>query len=115
MTGKYSSLIKRIERLLPLLFLMAVALFFVAVLSIISFLFAITPEEALKSGLTPIPAGWEAGVFSHGTYYRWLTIAKHPILFGLSVIGFFSAWVFIIFVVLTRYKYFRKRIRSNLR
>ncbi len=53
------------------------------------FLVAITPEEALARGYPPIPVGWEAGVFDHGRYIKWLLPENHPILFLFTLITWF--------------------------
>ena len=56
-----------------------------SILSTICFLFAETPEEAVKKGLAYMPLTWEAGVFNHGSYVQWLSLSKHPFLFALSI------------------------------
>ena len=52
--------------------------------SAISFMAAVTPEEARAKNL-PLPSGWTAGVWNHGAYYQWWTIQERPLLFGISV------------------------------
>lgn len=111
MTQKQFS--ERIKRFLPILTLLAFILFFVADVSLISFFFAITPEEALEQGLQPIPVGWEAGVPNHGSYYRWFTIAEHPILFGVSLLGLIVPWFFIIVVGLRHKDKLRQFVYSR--
>ncbi len=63
--------------------------FFVGGFCIMNFMVAMTPEEAIARGYSPIPAGWEAGVFNHGSYIRWLLPENYPILFLAIVILWF--------------------------
>jgi hypothetical protein len=64
--------------------LIAAVLVLPAFFCTVSFLAVDTAVEAARGG-KPLPGGWSAGVMSHGTYYRWWTIAERPIFFGLSV------------------------------
>jgi hypothetical protein len=64
--------------------LIAAVLVLPAFFCTVSFLAADTAVEVARGG-KPLPGGWSAGVMSHGTYYRWWTIAERPIFFGLSV------------------------------
>jgi hypothetical protein len=64
--------------------LIAAVLVLPAFFCTVSFLAADTAVEAARGG-KPLPGGWLGGVMSHGTYYRWWTIAERPIFFGLSV------------------------------
>ena len=80
----------------------ALLLSFIAVItgfiSVICFVFAVTPAEAVANGGPKIPAGWEAGFFNHGSYIRWHVMSKHPIEFALSVVilgcGVFGVYYF---------------------
>jgi hypothetical protein len=64
-----------------------IVLFPFFILAVISFVTAITPQQAEQLHQLTMPSTWEAGVFSHGSYYRWITITGHPILFALSILG----------------------------
>ncbi len=59
-----------------------------------------------------MPANWEAGVFSHGSYYQWFTIAEQPILFGFSILLFFAAWGVTIVTALSKRKAFLIKHKS---
>ncbi len=105
MSKPSNSFIQTMDRLFFVLFPIAVILFFVAIFSILSFLMAETPEQALNQGYSsPMPENWDAGVFSHGSYYKWFTIGEQPILFGFSIILFFAAWLLIITLALSKRK-----------
>lgn len=68
--------------------------FFVGSFCIMNFLLAMPPEEALSRGYSPMPVGWEAGVFSHGSYIRWLLPENHPILFlGTVLLWFYCIYL----------------------
>jgi hypothetical protein len=56
-------------------------------ISVMSFFAAITPAQAEYSHQLKMPASWEAGVLDHGSYYQWITIAGHPLLFVASLLG----------------------------
>ena len=58
---------------------------FPAFISTVSFLAAVTPDQAALKSEIPIPPGWTAGVMNHGRYYQWWTISERPILFGVSL------------------------------
>ena len=83
-----------ISCLLLVLIPIAVITFVAGTCSILSFVFAITPEEAIERG-DSIPADWEAGVFNHGEYYRWYTIEKHPVLFIFSAMMVIGSSIFV--------------------
>jgi hypothetical protein len=105
MSKTSNSFVQSMDRLFSVLFPIAIILFFVAVCSILSFFMAETPEQALNQGYSsPMPENWGAGVFSHGSYYKWFTIEEQPILFGLSIFLFFAAWLLIITLALSRRK-----------
>jgi len=59
----------------------------------INFMVAVTPEEARAKNL-PLPSGWTAGVWNHGSYYQWWTIQERPLLFGISVFYLFACVLF---------------------
>ena len=69
----------------------AVAAFGASILAVLSFLMAETPEAAVRAGHSPMPVNWQAGVFNHGSHYRWCTISAHPFLFALSLVGLVSS------------------------
>jgi hypothetical protein len=71
-------------------FLIALPAFF----STVSFVAAVTPEQALADD-HPLPAGWSAGVMNHGTYYHWWTIQERPFLFGVSAFLLVTGLLFI--------------------
>jgi hypothetical protein len=71
-------------------FLIALPAFF----STMSFVGAVTPEQARADGL-PLPPGWKAGVMNHGSYYLWWTIQERPFLFGISVFFLVTGLLFI--------------------
>lgn len=66
---------------------LAMLIGFPSFFSVISFLNAVTPEEAGKH----VPAHWSAGVRNHGVYYEWYTISDRPVLFVVSCIGLASS------------------------
>src|SRR5262245_22902219 len=71
----------------PVLSVLQIAAFFIALpafFSAVSFMNAISSEQAQAEGL-PLPSGWSAGVMNHGSYYRWWTISERPFLFAVSV------------------------------
>lgn len=88
--------IQTLNRFFPIIFLIGIILFFISTLSLLSFLSVVTSEEALNRGYPPLPGNWEAGVFSHGSYYKWFTIVDQPILFVFSIAMFLIAWSLII-------------------
>jgi hypothetical protein len=51
----------------------------------ISFLVADTRAQALAERQISLPPTWEVGVWNHGSYYEWYSIAQHPLLFGMSL------------------------------
>jgi len=51
---------------------------------LMNFQHAMTPIEALALGYSPMPFDWEAGVFSHGSYFRWYLPGNHPVLYAVS-------------------------------
>ncbi len=112
MSKKTNSFVETMSRLFPILFPIAIILFFVAVFSLLSFFTAMTPEEALSKGYPPMPANWSGGVFSHGSYYRWLTIAEQPLLFGFLVFLLFAAWLLLIMTSLCKRKTFMANRKS---
>jgi hypothetical protein len=66
---------------------------------------AVTPDQALNQIYSvQMPENWGAGVFSHGSYYRWFTIEQKPMLFGFSVFLLFAAWLLIIILALSKRK-----------
>ena len=68
---------------------------FPAFFSVVSFLAAETPEQALDKGQKPLPAGWSAGVMNHGEYYHWWTISQRPVFFAFSLGALIGALAFI--------------------
>lgn len=96
-----------------ILLLIAIILFLIATLSLLGFFAVVTPEEALNRGYPPMPENWEAGIFSHGSYYKWFTIAEHPILFGFSILLFFAAWGVTIVTILSQRKAFLIKHKSD--
>jgi hypothetical protein len=42
---------------------------------------ALTPAQALQAGEPPLPAGWEAGYWSHGEWVQWYSLEQHPLIF----------------------------------
>lgn len=69
-----------------ILALLALGTFFYSGYSILNFLMAETPEQALLKG-RKMPPEWSAGVWSHGRYIEWYTISDRPVLFALSCFG----------------------------
>ena len=67
--------------------------YMLAGISVISFMAAVTPEEARAKNL-PLPSGWTAGVWNHGAYYHWWTIQEKPLLFGISVFYLLTCLLF---------------------
>jgi hypothetical protein len=59
----------------------------------INFMVAVTPEQARAKNL-PLPSGWTAGVWNHGSYYHWWTIQERPFLFGISIFYLFACILF---------------------
>jgi hypothetical protein len=55
-----------------------------AFMSAVSFVDAVTPQEAIAKYSQPLPSGWTAGVINHGHYYQWWTIQERPLLFAFS-------------------------------
>jgi hypothetical protein len=55
-----------------------------AFFSTVSFMNAVTPEQA-RADSQPLPPGWSSGVMNHGSYYHWWTIQEKPFLFGISI------------------------------
>lgn len=105
MSKTSNSLVQTMDRLFPILLPIAIILFFVAVFSILNFFMAVTPDQALNQSYSAqMPENWGAGVFSHGSYYRWFTIAEQPMLFGFSVFLLFAAWLLTIILVLSKHK-----------
>jgi hypothetical protein len=90
------SLLQRLQKhpLLPFARIIAFLVGLAAFFPMVSFLAAITPEEARSNGM-PLPAGWTAGVMNHGSYYSWWTISENPCLFGLSVAVLIASVLFI--------------------
>ena len=86
------------RRSLLLLEVLGILLLPIGGLTTWSFVVAKTPAEVAKEGGPPMPSDWEAGVFNHGAYYRWCTIANHPMLFGLSVAAIAAGCALIICV-----------------
>jgi len=78
----------------------AIVVFVIGAFSVLSFIFAITPQEAIERGMKPMPATWEAGVFNHGEYYRWYAIERHPILFMISALMVIGPSIFMAIAVL---------------
>ena len=75
--------------------ILAAVISFPAFFSTVSFLVAITPEEALARGGATMPTHWEAGVMNHGEYYQWYTIGNHPFFFALSLTALVCSILFI--------------------
>jgi len=76
-----------------LAFLIAVSGFF----STVSFSVALAPDQAMANFGKPLPLGWTAGVWNHGTYYQWWTIHERLFLFAVSLMclagGVLFLWV----------------------
>lgn len=88
----FNPFIERLDQLFPILFPIGVVIFFSASFTLMSFYTAETPAEAIALGYAPMPAHWEAGVFNHGSYYRWLLPENHPVILGFSILFFFVGW-----------------------
>ena len=81
----------------PVLSVVQVIAFFIALpafFSTVSFINAVTPEQARANNL-PLPLGWSAGVMNHGSYYQWWTIQERPFLFGFSIFCLVMSLLFI--------------------
>ncbi|HMU88440.1 MAG TPA: hypothetical protein PKC11_12575 [Agitococcus sp.] len=74
----------------PWILLLALILFLIGAPCVSSFKNAMTPVEAIHKGYPTMPPNWEAGVFSHGDYYQWYTIQKHPIGYAFSLVILWS-------------------------
>jgi hypothetical protein len=61
---------------------------FAAFICVVSFVVSDTPAQALAQRRVVFPATWEAGVWNHGSYYEWYSLAQHPILFIMSLVWF---------------------------
>ena len=68
-----------------LLLVIAVVCTFAGFFWVVNFIAADTPAEALSKWGKRLPAGWEAGVMSHGEYFEWYTISGHPGMFAGAV------------------------------
>lgn len=106
------TILQTINRFFPIILPIAIILFLIATLFLLGFFAVVTPEEALNRGYPPMPRNWEAGVFSHGSYYKWFTITEQPILFGFSILLFFAAWGVTIVTVLSKRKAFLIKHKS---
>ena len=80
---------------------LAIALFFLAGAGAISSWAAETPEEAIAAGLSPMPEGWESGVYNGGHYYKWPTLEQHPEVFILCILVTISSQIYIAITVLS--------------
>lgn len=95
---KFLHSIKTSYRYFPLIFVLLCILWFASCQSVISFTVAMTPEQVLEKGYPPLPENWSAGVYNHGSYYRWFSIDDQPILFLLSLFFVLSPFLFVMFV-----------------
>jgi hypothetical protein len=84
-------------------FLIALPAFF----STVSFMDAVTPEQARADNL-PLPPGWNAGVMNHGSYYHWWTIQDRPLLFGVSIFCLVTSMMFVFGSIFWLWKLHRK-------
>jgi hypothetical protein len=84
-------------------FLIALPAFF----STVSFMDAVTPEQARADSL-PMPSGWSAGVMNHGSYYQWWTIKDRPFLFGISAFCLVTSMMFVFGSIFWLWKLRRK-------
>ena len=73
------------------------ALVLFASLPLSNFSRAITPAEAIEQGYEPMPEYWEAGVYSHGSYTKWMKTENHPFAFSLSLLIFAAAFSYLIY------------------
>jgi hypothetical protein len=80
--------------ILSALQVLAFLIAFPAFFSMMSFIDAVTPEQAKADNL-PLPPGWSAGVMNHGSHYRWWTIQERPVFFVLSVSFLVTSMLFI--------------------
>ncbi len=106
--GALSSLRRR-----PVIVMVSIAAFIVMFLcffSAMSFVNALSPEEALEKWNKPLPAGWTAGVMNHGEYYRWWRICERPVFFSVSLAGLIAsvAWLWTV----TLWAWIRRRRRG---
>lgn len=77
------------------LYLLGFVALFPSAYAFLSFLNAVTREEALRKWGMPLPYGWTAGVWDHSHYYHWWTISEHPFLFGMSATCLFLSLLYL--------------------
>lgn len=78
-----------------LLFFSMIGINFVTMDQISNYWKAVTPQQAVKMGLPPMPLDLKAGYYAHGSWVAWSTIEQRPIVFAFLVTLFIVSLVVI--------------------
>lgn len=84
--------------------LVAAVVMFPAFFTVVSFLAATSASTAQTLG-HPLPAGWTAGVMTHGSYYQWWLIEDRPMMFSLATVTFTACFAFLLWSIIARHRH----------